>query len=62
MSIYVEKGYKDRDDYLESLSEDYNIDLETVRTLADDVLGAEEDFDGLVSALIDCANIKGLSQ
>ena len=50
--IYLENGYKDRDDYLNSLSEDYGVPIDAVLALAD-VLGPEEDFDGLVSNLED---------
>ena len=50
--IYLENGYKDRDDYLNSLSEDYDVPIDAVLALAD-VLGPEEDFDGLVSNLED---------
>ncbi len=54
-SIYVEKGYRDRMDYLKCLAEDHGADLFTVLSLAS-LLGPSEDFDGLVSALEDCAN------
>lgn len=47
---YMIHGYKDRNHYLECMSEDYGVDLETVKALAD-VLGENEDFDGLISAL-----------
>lgn len=50
--VYREKGYNDRDDYLNSLSEDYGIPDDAVRALAE-VLGPDEDFDGLVSNLED---------
>lgn len=50
--VYREKGYTDRDDYLNSLSEDYGIPDDAVRALAE-VLGPDEDFDGLVSNLED---------
>lgn len=50
--VYQEKGYTDRDDYLNSLSEDYGIPDDAVRALAE-VLGPDEDFDGLVSNLED---------
>ena len=50
--VYREKGYADRDDYLKSLSEDYGIPDDAVRALAE-VLGPDEDFDGLVSNLED---------
>jgi hypothetical protein len=50
MNHYTENGYKDRKEYLESLCEEY--DRATVYILAD-LLGANEDFDGLVTALED---------
>lgn len=52
MNIYVENGYANRREYLDSLAEDFGIDNETVYALAS-VLGKSEDFDGLVSALED---------
>ena len=52
MSIYTDKGYKSRNDYLNCMSEDYGVDVEAVRVLAE-VLGPNEDFDGLVVALED---------
>ena len=51
-NIYQENGYADRDDYLTCLSEDYGISIEDVYSLAE-MLGENEDFDGLVSALED---------
>lgn len=50
---YTANGYKNRRDYLESLAEDY--DRSTVFFLAS-VLGANEDFDGLITALEDHAD------
>lgn len=50
--VYIENGYKDRAEYLQSLADDYGMDLDTVQALAD-LLGPEEDFDGLVSSLED---------
>lgn len=50
--VYREKGYTDRDDYLNSLSEDYGIPDDAVHALSE-VLGPDEDFDGLVSNLED---------
>lgn len=49
-NIYVENGYANRMDYLRHLAEEYEVDLKTVLALAI-LLGPEEDFDGLVSAL-----------
>lgn len=51
-SIYRENGYDNRDYYLKCLSDDYNIELDVVQTLAD-LLGEDEDFDGLVIAVQD---------
>ena len=51
-TTYQENGYQNRKDYLQCLSEDYGVPYETVQSLAD-MLGENEDFDGLVSALED---------
>lgn len=51
-NVYKENGYADRADYLSCLAEDYGVDLPTVQALAD-LLGPNEDFDGLVSSLED---------
>lgn len=52
MDIYTANGYENRDQYLDSLREDYGeaVDLLT------SVLPASEDFDGLVTALEDMAD------
>lgn len=50
--VYLANGYEDREDYLSCLAEDYGVDLDTVKALAD-LLGPNEDFDGLVTALED---------
>jgi len=52
MSVYTDEGYKDRNDYLESLADEYGLDIKTVK-LAADMLGPNEDFDGLVTTLED---------
>ena len=52
MSIYEDKGFRNREDYLEQLTEEYGIELETVRIVAD-MLGSREDFDRLMVALED---------
>ena len=49
---YHEHGYKSRSDYLESLAEEYDVPEEAVFALAD-VLGPNEDFDGLIITLQD---------
>lgn len=51
-NAYIQNGYKDRDDYLQCMSDDYGVPIETVYSLAD-MLGESEEFDGLVSALED---------
>lgn len=55
-NIYQENGYADKDDYLNCLSEDYGISIESVYSLAE-MLGENEDFDGLVSVLEDAEMI-----
>lgn len=52
MNVYECNGYKDREDYLSSLAERYDTDIETVRMIAD-MLGESEDFDGLIITLED---------
>ena len=52
MSIYTEKEYKDRQNYLNSVSDEYGVDINIVNSLAD-ILGPDEDFDGLISILQD---------
>ena len=52
MSVYERNGYRDRADYLQSLSEDSGCPVEVVESVAD-VLGDGEDFDGLVTMLDD---------
>lgn len=53
-NIYQENGYKSRKDYLQSLAEEYGVDYQTVACLSA-LLGDEESFDGLVSAVEDMA-------
>lgn len=52
MNAYTDEGYKNRRDYLESLAEEYGMDIDTVLKVAD-MLGPGEDFDGLVTTLED---------
>ena len=56
MNIYQENGYKNRKDYLTCLAEDYGVPKETVFALAE-MLGTEEDFDGLISELEDASEM-----
>jgi hypothetical protein len=51
-NVYQENGYENREEYLKSLSEEYGVDEDIVFVLAD-MLGPNEDFDGLVSELED---------
>ena len=51
---YLEYGAESRAEYLAMLSEDYDVDLDIVHAMAD-VLGPNEDFDGLVTSLEDMA-------
>lgn len=50
MSIYTDNGYANREEYLDSLRDDYGAEL--VDTLIT-VLPESEDFDGLITALED---------
>ena len=50
--MYKENGYADRADYLRCMAEDYDMHMDTVVALAN-ILGPDEDFDGLVVALED---------
>ena len=52
MTIYEENGFKNREDYLESLSLEYGVSKTIVFELAG-LLGPNEDFDGLVTSLED---------
>lgn len=52
MNPYQENGYESRKHYLQCMSEDYNVPIDVVYSLAS-LLGKSEDFDGLVSALED---------
>lgn len=53
-TIYQQNGYETRTRYFECLAEDYDLPLRTVVALAN-VLGPNEDFDGLVIACQDAA-------
>lgn len=51
-NIYQQNEYADRDDYLTCLSGDYGVSINDVYSLAE-MLGENEDFDGLICALED---------
>jgi len=55
MTIYQQEGYENRRDYLTCLAEDIGVDKKTVFMLAE-LLGPDEDFDGLVTSLEDYAD------
>lgn len=49
---YVSNGFKNREEYLQHLSDEYGVPLDMVETAAE-TLGDTEDFDGLVAAIQD---------
>ena len=53
LTIYEENGFATREDYLDSLREDYGDDA--VDALIS-ILPPSEDFDGLITSLEDMAN------
>lgn len=53
-TIYQERGYSGRKDYLKTLAEDFGIPFSVVAEVAG-MLGPNEDFDGLISSLDDYA-------
>lgn len=55
-NIYQENGYKDRKDYLNSMAEEFDVPITVVLSIAN-MLGPNEDFDGLVSALEEAENM-----
>jgi len=54
MNIYEKNGYDDRKHYLNCLADDVGVERDIVYQLAD-LLGPNEDFDGLVTDLEDYA-------
>ena len=52
MDIYKENGFASRIAYLQHLADNYGVPFDAVETLAD-LLGPDEDFDGLVIAVED---------
>lgn len=51
-TIYQTKGYTNRGAYLKSVAAEYDVPLRVVATIAE-VLGPDEDFDGLLCAIED---------
>jgi hypothetical protein len=56
MTIYTERGYRDRHEYLRELALTYSVPVGFVLTLAG-LLGPNEDFDGLVTGLEDYSDM-----
>jgi len=56
MSIYTDKGYESRSDYLISMADNFGVDVDTVFAISE-MLGSSEDFDGLITSLEDFAAI-----
>ena len=50
MSIYTDKGYKDRNDYLKCLANESNLSLDYIMKEAR-LLGQEEDFGELLETI-----------
>ena len=61
MNIYEENGYASRGEYLDAMAEDYGLEMSDVRLLAD-LLGPNEDFDGLISGLEKMQDMKARYQ
>lgn len=57
-SVYQENGYENRSEYLKSLAQDYGVSYGDVCTIAS-MYGPSEDFDGLIVALEDHAELIG---
>lgn len=51
-SIYQEHGYANRMEYLKDMADEHGLSLATVLACAQ-LLGPDEDFDGLINALED---------
>jgi hypothetical protein len=50
VNLYKDNGYKSRTEYLKSLAEEFNISVSEVKMISE-LIGKEEDFDGLVSEI-----------
>lgn len=55
-NIYQKNGYLDRQNYLTCIASQYGVDLMIVTSMAE-ILGDDEDFDGLISNLEDISII-----
>jgi hypothetical protein len=54
MTIYTDRGYRNRDEYLRDVALGHGVPLRVVLMIAD-LLGPDEDFDGLISMMEDYA-------
>lgn len=52
VDLYKDAGYESRYDYLRSLADEFGVSFRVVDTIAD-MLGPNEDFDGLLIELED---------
>ena len=55
MNIYQANGFESRRDYMEHLADENGVELSHVLAMAD-MLGPDEDFDGLVTMVEDMNN------
>lgn len=55
-NVYQENGFANRKEYLKDLADSYGLRLSDIMPLAD-ILGENEDFDGLVTAVEDYADL-----
>ena len=60
MNVYLSQGYANRNDYLGQLARSLDLDVGTVKAIAD-LLGPNEDFDGLLTQLEEFAENVSLS-
>jgi len=51
-TVYQENGFSNRDEYLSDLADNYGVSMCVVLSIAE-ILGENEDFDGLISTLED---------
>jgi hypothetical protein len=55
VNVYVNHGFKNRKKYLEHLADEYALPIEVVTAIAQ-MLGPDEDFDGLITMLEDAVD------
>ena len=51
-TVYQENGFSNRDEHLSDLADNYGVSMCVVLSIAE-ILGENEDFDGLISTLED---------